>query len=554
MNNKNWVTGLFATMMISSQIALAQSDESFLWITDDLTHTIYKTTIDGQLLDSFPSEITTDGNFIFSIFPSGITRDPITNTLWVIQKTPGRLVNYTKSGEQISIIDLETAFPNVGPEGVAVDFFDGTLWVVDDPASSDTPSTLYNFGREGALIRSFSASAYSNQTSSQQAIASDPINGSLWITDNAADKIYNVSSNGELLSSFCTNIRPSDPDDCTSQFDPPAKNIQGISVDSSDGTLWVSNRGGILDPDSNRLYNVSATGEQITSFKTTAYDPASRNATGVAFDDNPDIIPMEKEFLGLVGQTQITHVKKVVGDFLNGINIPGNILLGYSMGSFNGLDLGLPRVRSNGNGSFLANFDEFIYLPNRAHISETLNLFAFNNGSYTLSDGTKIVAGRFKLSGTAKWRKINFPTAFDNTPSLFLFPQTANGGQPASAIARNVTGASFDSALIEEEALNKSGHVIEEIAYFAIDNPSGQGSIPLNDGTMLDFMVTNVMVDHNWTPVFDRMIKLVEDQSKDIERVHVKEKVVVMKFLPTDQFYSQIVSRNGFDPITIKIK
>jgi uncharacterized protein YjiK len=552
--NKNLITGLVAALTISSQVVLAQSDEPFLWITDDLTRTIYKTTLNGQLLDSFPSDITTNGNFFFSIFPSDITRDPITNTLWVIQIAPGRLVNYTKSGEQITVIDLETRFPNVGPEGVTVDFFDGTLWVVDDPANSSTPQTLYNLKRDGTLIRSFPSAKYSNQVSSQQAIASDPINGTLWITDNTSDRIYNVSTKGELLSSFCTNIRHSDPGDCTSQLNPPAKNIQGISVDSRNGTLWVSNRGGLLDPDSNRLYNVSITGEQISSFKTSIYDPRSKNATGVAFDNNPDTTPVAIEFFGLTGQTQITHVKKEVGDFLNGINAPNDILLGYSMGSFNGPDPGIPRVRSTGNGSYLANFDEFIYLNNRAHLSETLNLFAFNNGSYTLPDGTKIVAGTFKLSGTGKWKTINFPTTFENTPYLFLFPQTANGGQPASAIARNVTGVSFDGALIEEEALNRSGHVVEEIAYFAIDNPSGQGSIPLSDGTALDFMVTSMMVNHSWTPVFDRMIKIAEDQSKDNERVHIYEKVVVMKFLPTDQFYSQIVSRNGFDPATIKIK
>ena len=555
MHHANWIAGLFAAITISSQAVLAQSDAPVLWITDDFTRTIYKTSLDGQLLNTFPSEITTDGSFLFSIFPSDVARDPVTDTLWVIQKNPGRLINYTKNGQQISIIDLETSFPNARPEGIAVDFIDGTLWVVDDPTDSNTAPALYHFRRDGTLIRSFSAAAYSDPAPSQQAITSDPVNGTLWITDNASDKIYNVSTRGELLSSFCTNIRLSDPGDCTSQFDPPAKNVQGVSVDTRDGTLWVSNRGGLSDPDANRVYHVSTSGEQISSFKTTDYDPDSRNATGIAFDDSPDTSAMvEKDFFGMVSQTQIIHIRKEVGDFLNGIDGLNGLLLGYSMGSFNGSDPGIPRVRSQGNGSFIANFDEFIYLKNRAHVSETLNLFAFQPGSYTLPDGTKIVTGSFNLSGTATWQTINFKTAFENTPYLFLFPQSANGGQPASAIARRVTGASFESALIEEEDLNNSGHVIETIAYIAIDSPSGQGSIPLNDGTVLDFVATNVNVNHTWTPVFDRMIRLVEDQSKDIERAHVFEKVVVMKFLQTDQFYSQIVSRNGLDPVTVKIR
>ncbi len=554
MNSKIWITGLLLKITIYSQFAIAQTNEPSLWITDDLTRTIYNTTLDGQHLRSFPSQITTNGSFFFNIFPSGITLDPTTNTLWVIQKNPGRLVNYTKSGEQLALVDLETQFPNVGPEGVAVDFFDGTLWIVDDPANSESPQMLYHLGKDGTLIQSFPAAAYSSNDTSQQAIASDPIDGSLWITDNALDKIYNVSTNGELISSFCTNIRPSDPSNCNSQLNPPAKNIQGISVDPRNRTLWVSNRGSNLDPDSSRLYNISTAGAQITSFRTNVFDPVSGNATGVAFDDNPDISASVENIFGFLGQTQITHIKKDLSDAFNGNNFFNGMLLGYSMGSFNGPDPGVPRIQPNGLGSYLAKFDEFIYLNNRAHLSETLNLFAFMKGSYVLPDGTKIVSGDFMHSGTGKWKSINFPTTFENTPYLFLFPKTANGGQPVSAIARNVTSGSFEAALNEEEALNNSGHVVEDIAYFAIYNPSGQGEIPLNNGSVLDFMVTSVTVNHNWTPVFERMIKLMEDQSKDNEQLHVNEKVVVMKLLPEGQFYSQIVSKNGIDPVTIKIK
>ncbi len=554
MNSKIWITGLFLTTTIYNQFAIAQTSEPSLWITDDITRTIYNTTLDGQHLGSFPSEITTNGSFFFNIFPSGIALDPTTNTLWVIQKNPGRLVNYTKNGEQLALIDLETQFPNVGPEGITVDFFDGTLWVVDDPANNGSPQTLYHLGRDGSFIKSFPAAAYSSSISSQQAIASDPINGSLWITDNALDKIYNVSTNGELLSSFCTNIRPSDPSNCTSQLNPPAKNIQGISVDPRNGTLWVSNRGSSLDPDSSRLYNVSAAGIQINSFRTNVFDPVSENATGVAFDNTPDITASVTSIFGFLGQTQITHIKKDVSDGFNGNTLLNGMLLGYSMGSFNGPDPGVPRIQPNGLGSYLAKFDEFIYLNNRSHLVETLNLFAFAQGSYVLPDGTKIVSGSFKHSGTGKWKTINFPTTFDNTPFLFLFPSTSNGGQPASVIARNVKSGSFEAALIEEEALNNSGHVEEDITYFAIYNPTGQGSIPLNNGTVLDFMATSVTVNHNWTPVFGRMIKLLEDQSQDNERLHVNEKVVVMKLLPDGQLYSQLVSNNGIDPVTIKIK
>ena len=59
-------------------------------------------------------------------------------------------------------------------------------------------------------------------------------------------------------------------------YDLSAGNPQGISVDDSDGTLWVTDR------TSQRIYNITRTGDFITSFDSTEYGGV--NPTAIAFD------------------------------------------------------------------------------------------------------------------------------------------------------------------------------------------------------------------------------------------------------------------------------
>ena len=62
-------------------------------------------------------------------------------------------------------------------------------------------------------------------------------------------------------------------------FDANANNLQGISVDSANGTLWTTAR------DTSTIYNISRTGELLASFPSSSYDPSSLSPTGVAFDE-----------------------------------------------------------------------------------------------------------------------------------------------------------------------------------------------------------------------------------------------------------------------------
>ncbi len=226
---------------------------------------------------------------------------------------------------------------------------------------------------------------------------------------------------------------------------------------------------------------------------------------------------------------------------------------GFSPPTINGGQEGVVRIKTgntNQQRSLFARFQEFTYLD-QFHIKEQIGVFGFVPGVTSLDDGTIIIAGSFSLTGNRFWRTINFPQNFVSTPRLFLFAQTSNGGQPAILRARQVTNTSFEVALDEEEQLRFSGHVVEQIAYIAIDSPTGQGSFNIN-GSAADFSLQQVTVNHNWFSIFERQIKLQEERSRDQEIVHFNELVDVM--LLGDQIYAQSVSDNGADPFSIRIR
>ena len=241
----------------------AAAEVRTLWISDDVTETVYRVTLDGALVESVKS---------LARVHSSIAVDPSNGTLWGAAEAenlvPGGVANSRRDGSLLTSIS-ETAFGGDDTEGVAVDFFDYTLWVVDDSDRGQIPH-VYHVARDGTLRGSFPSIQFDLNALSPQSIASDPIDGTLWITDNHSASIYNITTNGALLTALSTRV-----------FDPALGNPQGISVDPSNHSLWVSGR------DTHRIYNVTRSGELLSSFSSTTYDPQSRNPTGVALDTVP---------------------------------------------------------------------------------------------------------------------------------------------------------------------------------------------------------------------------------------------------------------------------
>ncbi len=194
-------------------------------------------------------------------------------------------------------------------------------------------------------------------------------------------------------------------------------------------------------------------------------------------------------------------------------------------------------------------FQEFTYLD-QFHLNEQVSVLGARVGIQRSENGEVIVLSDFELSGTGQWTTVRTPK-MGGTPHVFLTAQTANGGQPVSVRVRNVTESSFEAALFEEEALMQSGHVAERIAYLLIYSPEKQGQLQLSD-RQVSYQLKQIELDHQWQPVFDVELKLQEDQSRDNELFHLKERVDVIKI--GDHVFAQQVSSRGGDPAVLRIR
>ncbi len=198
---------------------------------------------------------------------------------------------------------------------------------------------------------------------------------------------------------------------------------------------------------------------------------------------------------------------------------------------------------------FNLGIQEYTYLD-QVHVSEQVSILGARVGIQRAASGEVIVLGDFELSGTGQWMTVRTPM-MGGIPHVFLTAQTANGLQPFSVRVRNVTDASFEVALFEEEALMTSGHVPETIAYLLIVSPDKQGVLQISE-SQVSYQLKQIEIDHQWQQVFDVELKLQEDQSKDNEVFHLKELVDVIKI--GNHVFAQQVSDRGDDPSILRIR
>ena len=247
----------------------AQELESSLWIADDVNKQIYEISLDGLDVHTYWTTVKT---------PSNIDLDLNDGTLIYTNEYSSKLFRYDTSGNLLGktlIQEFAAKPPSVvseKPEGVAFDpFYPGTSWVVNDPVDPLIADRICHITNEGVTIKCFPTAIFDLDLRSQQTVAVHPGNATLFVNGNKEDSIYNITRDGELI-----NIIYKD------QFDPDATNLQGISVDPS-GKLWVTDR------DSGRIYQLTSEGDLIRSFESAAINlpltaAISVNPIGIAFD------------------------------------------------------------------------------------------------------------------------------------------------------------------------------------------------------------------------------------------------------------------------------
>lgn len=204
-------------------------------------------------------------------------------------------------------------------------------------------------------------------------------------------------------------------------------------------------------------------------------------------------------------------------------------------------------VRLNGltaNGVY-ARFQEWDYLDG-VHAAEEMGLIVVEAGRYVMTNGIELEAGYFDLdrankrsdSGARKF--IDFTRSFPGKPALFLTLQTENDPAPVAIRAKRVKQSGFE-AILEEEEASSSEHGLEKVGYLALWVPEGVTEL---DGT--PFQQAQVVVRHKPVEIFGHDLWVEEEQSRDNELGHTKERYDVLSF-DQGEFFAQDVSFRGGD-------
>jgi sugar lactone lactonase YvrE len=147
------------------------------------------------------------------------------------------------------------------PTGIGYDYSNNTLWVLDTATNK-----VYNITIDGTLISSFSGTVIAGGVTSMQAICLDIDKTHLWVTDDTTQKFYKITKTGTVIHSFLYSVAG-------------FTDALGIDMDF-DGSLWVAARVGTS------IVQVDTDGNLLSSFATTSIDPTYLIPTGLLIDRN----------------------------------------------------------------------------------------------------------------------------------------------------------------------------------------------------------------------------------------------------------------------------
>jgi len=275
--------------------------------------------------------------------------------------------------------------------------------------------------------------------------------------------------------------------------------------------------------------------------------PNRADEDGDGVDDVCDAFPLDPRRSGRL------HVGMLdaVDDNWQTVVIPGRYLdpvIIVGPAGHEDAEPGLIQIDSVSSYAFDIRFSEWIYQDGFHDAAESIPYIVHDSGRFVMDDGSIWEFGKVDVLNTGHFRSETFSEPFPGTPALFLSGQSALGPDPYTARARNVTAEGFQLTLFEEEAL-MNGHGWEDVGYLAIYSPDGQGTIEMN-GAELPYLIRSAMVNERFAPVLSWNLKIDEEQSVDLETLHIKEQIAVMAL--GRHLFAQDVSGLGMDTFTLR--
>ncbi len=190
--------------------------------------------------------------------------------------------------------------------------------------------------------------------------------------------------------------------------------------------------------------------------------------------------------------------------------------------------------------SFAIRVQEWDYLDGE-HKAENISYIVVEAGSYQMPDGTFWQAGTYEVSGNRNFTQVTFPAAFNTAPLVFQTVQTENEADAVAVREKDITVTGFAAAMEEQESL-RDGHGVETVGYLAVEKN-------LDGVHVID---EKIATDELFVPsgIEGIYLKLEEEQSRDEETAHTREKIGYMQI--GDLFLAQVQTYNGPDTCTMR--
>ena len=210
------------------------------------TENLFESSLTGSLVDTFSI-------LDFSTEPTGVDYNPANQHLFisnddaeeVVELDPGADLIYDTADDIITIIDT-TAFGSFDPEGVTFASNLGTLFVADGANSE-----VYQIATDGTLISSFDTASLGVRD--PEGIEYDPSSGNLYIVGRPTNTVAEVTTSGTLVSTL--DISAANP------VKPAGLALGPNSQNSSEISIYITDRGidNNADPNENdgKVYEFS---------------------------------------------------------------------------------------------------------------------------------------------------------------------------------------------------------------------------------------------------------------------------------------------------------
>lgn len=284
----------------------------------------------------------------------------------------------------------------------------------------------------------------------------------------------------------------------------------------------------------------------------------SKTSSDISFDggltSNQDNIGSKVQLISEKGSFNIQQPDSATWHYVSLNKTYQNPVVIFSALTTNGGQAAHIRVRNASGNSFEWKIEEWDYLDGY-HIAESVDYIVLEAGTYNLPDGSKFEAG--SVAASDSYTTHAFKSAFQSTPVVVTQLASAQDLTAAAVRLNNINSSSFDLKLQSEEAKGKV-HGDEIVSYIAVQNANYAAAQLLEAGS------TGISVDHNWfnlqfsgnyqaaPSVFASFqttrggdtldlriqsltstgvqVKVHEEQSKDTETNHTKEKLGYILF------------------------